>query len=103
MKIGYETNVFGDSPRHGIVDLSWNSVGSRVFGFSLSALCALSFIGVHACVFRGLFEKPGQGYLLVNSTPAPALNFAHLVVDFPDLVVKEVNSCPSLLQFFACW
>ncbi len=40
----------------------------------------------------------------LNPCPCPQfLNFAHLVVDFPDLVVKEVNSCPSLLQFSACW
>lgn len=94
MKIGYETNVFGDSPRHGIMDLSWNGVGSRVFRLSLlslSALCVLSFIGVHPCVFRVLSEKPWQGYLLVNSTPAPALNCA------------QNSSCPFLLHFSACW
>lgn len=78
----------------GIMDLSWNGVGSRVFRLSLlslSALCVLSFIGVHPCVFRVLSEKPWQGYLVVNSTPAPALNCA------------QNSSCPFLLQFSACW
>lgn len=41
MKIGYETNVFGDSPRHGIMDWSWNGLGSRVFRLSLLSLSAL--------------------------------------------------------------
>lgn len=78
---------------------SWTGAGTvldHVFlGFHyfhcLLCVCVLSFIGVHPCVFRVLSEKPWQGYLLVNSTPAPALNWA------------QNSSCPFLLHFSACW